>query len=161
MKKEENKEKKINIFEKIITLRESIEEEFDLIELVEDSIKDVFACDLDCATCSREEQGACMQNFKKANLFWLRKIAQDEWAMKRIVEQINEMSDALKKLMGELVKNVKSKNFENKDDLIIEDFAEESEDEVEEINNAHDRLVEAQKKSRRESPKRITPNFYS
>ena len=85
--------------DKILELRDNILEEFDLLELVEDSIKDVFACNLNCVTCSSIERGKCMQGFKKANLFWLRKIAQDEWMIKDIVQKMDEMRQALVEMM--------------------------------------------------------------
>lgn len=89
---------KINI--KLIELRDNVLEEFDMLELVEDSIKDIFSCDLNCVTCSNNERGKCMQDFKKANLYWIRKIAQDELYLKQIVEQMDEMrillQDAIK-----------------------------------------------------------------
>ncbi len=84
---------------KIMELRDSVLEEFDMIELVEDSIKDVFACNLNCVTCSSIERGKCMQNFKKTNLFWLRKIAQDETMIKDIVEKMDIMREALVEMM--------------------------------------------------------------
>jgi len=85
--------------DKILELRDNILEEFDLLELVEDSIKDVFACNLNCVTCSSIERGKCMQGFKKANLFWLRKIAQDEWMIKDVVEKMDIMRQALVDMM--------------------------------------------------------------
>jgi len=68
MKKKGEKKEQADIeyeklFNKIIVLKENVLEEFDMLELIEDSIKDVFDCDLNCATCTREEQGQCMQNF--------------------------------------------------------------------------------------------------
>jgi len=62
------------LYDKLVKISESIEEEFDMMELIEDEIKDLFRCDLNCWTCSHEEQGKCMQKFKKANLYWIRKI---------------------------------------------------------------------------------------
>lgn len=53
LEKAELEHKKLN--EKILKLRDSVLEEFDLIELIEDSIKEIFDCDLNCVTCSREE----------------------------------------------------------------------------------------------------------
>ena len=64
----------MDLIEKITKLSEDIREEFDMMEVIEDEIKDLFSCDLNCKTCSVEEQGQCLQNFKKANIYWLRKI---------------------------------------------------------------------------------------
>lgn len=85
--------------EKILELKDNILEEFDMLELVEDSIKDVFDCDLNCVTCSNDERGKCMQGFKKGNIFWLRKIAQDETMIKDIVVKLDEMREALDEMM--------------------------------------------------------------
>jgi len=106
IKKEESDKKQQDLNEKILELRDSVLEEFDMIELIEDSIKDVFDCDLNCATCSREEQGKCMQGFKKANLYWLRKIAQDEHMLKDIVEKLDGMRETLQQMMKETTKYV-------------------------------------------------------
>lgn len=40
-----------------------------------------------------------MQNFKKCNLFWLRKISQDEWMIKDIVEKMDIMREAMVEMM--------------------------------------------------------------
>jgi hypothetical protein len=88
---------RINI--KILELRDNILEEFDMLELVEDSIKDIFSCDLNCVTCSNDERGKCMQSFKKANIYWLRKISQDEWMIKDVVDKIDGMRESLVKMM--------------------------------------------------------------
>ena len=119
-KKGKNKEqseiehKKLN--EKILELSNSVLEEFDMLELVEDSIKDVFDCNLNCATCSNDERGKCMQSFKKANIFWLRKIAQDEWMIKDIVEKMDEMRQALAEMM-EMQKEYNTNNSLTTDKL--------------------------------------------
>jgi len=91
---------------KILDLKDNIMEEFDMIELIEDSIKEVFDCNLNCATCSHIEQGKCMQNFKKANLYWLRKIAQDEQMLTGVVEKIEEMRETLTQQMKETTKYI-------------------------------------------------------
>jgi len=85
----------MDLIEKITKLSEDIREEFDMMEVIEDEIKDLFSCDLNCKTCSVEEQGQCLQNFKKANIYWLRKIVQDEVFLKDIVEKMEEMRDNL------------------------------------------------------------------
>ncbi len=97
--KEQSKKEHEKLNNKILELRDSILEEFDMLELVEDSIKDVFDCNLNCVTCSNEERGKCMQSFKKANIFWLRKIAQDEWMIKDIVIKMDEMREVLSEMM--------------------------------------------------------------
>ena len=103
----EKEHEKLN--KQILQLRDSALEEFDMLELVEDSIKDVFDCDLNCVTCSRIEQGKCMQSFKKGNIYWLRKIAQDEWMIKDIVEKLDVMREALVEMM-----EVQKKYYSNK-----------------------------------------------
>ncbi len=107
LEKSEAEHEKLN--NEILKLRDSVLEEFDMIELIEDSIKDVFDCDLNCATCSREEQGKCMQGFKKANLYWLRKIAQDEEMLKEVVDKIDGMREGLVKMMTKLREYYKEK----------------------------------------------------
>ncbi|MHA1408723.1 MAG: hypothetical protein ACTSQY_00145 [Candidatus Odinarchaeia archaeon] len=113
-KDEKTEEEQLKLMKKITELRDNILEEYDMMELIEDSIKDIFNCNLDCSTCTREEQGKCMQNFKKANLYWLRKIAQDEKILIDIVEKMVEMKDAL----FELVKKTKRILFEANDEKI-------------------------------------------
>lgn len=82
-----------DIMDKLYTLSESVEEEFDLMELIEDNIRDLFKCDLDCSTCTRKEQGECMQAFKKANIYLLRKLYLDEVLLKEFTEDILKMID--------------------------------------------------------------------
>ena len=99
MKYKKSTEEEFNkLNEKIIEIRDSVEEEFDLMELIEDEIKDLFSCNLECKTCTTEEQGACLSQFKKGNLYWLRKIAQDEWMLKSMSDQINTMRELLLKM---------------------------------------------------------------
>lgn len=99
-KKDEVKE--MDLIKRITKLSEDIREEFDMMEAIEDEIKDLFSCDLNCKTCSVEEQGQCLQNFKKANLYWLRKIVQDEKYLKDIVEKMDEMRETLFELADAL-----------------------------------------------------------
>jgi hypothetical protein len=122
MKKEteESKKKKVKLINVIIELRDNILEEYDMMELVEDSIKYAFQCDLDCATCSTQEQGICLQNFKKGNLFWLRKIAQDEAFIKDIVVKLDDMVTLITDLYKQIKEELKTKDDGNLKD--IEDF---------------------------------------
>lgn len=101
----------------IMELRDNtILEEFDLIEAIEDNIKDIFSCDLDCSTCSRVEFGECMQTFKKANLYWIRKAVQNEFVFKNIAEKLGTVADGLSKAI---------KAFNNiKEDKEVGDFEE-------------------------------------
>ena len=101
------KEVSISLTEKLMKLSRDVAEEFDMIELIEDEIKDLFQCDLNCATCSRVEQGKCLQSFKKANLYWLRKIVQDETFLKDIVGQMEEMKETIVELAGVFKVNLK------------------------------------------------------
>ena len=98
-KKEQSEIEHEELNKKILELRDSVLEEFDMLELVEDSIKDVFDCNLNCVTCSNEERGKCLQSFKKANIYWLRKIVQDEWMIKDIVIKMDGMREALVEMM--------------------------------------------------------------
>lgn len=110
-------EEHISLTDKLLKLSKDVAEEFDMMELIEDEIKDLFRCDLNCVTCTREEQGKCLQSFKKANLYWLRKIVQDEEFLKGIVGQMEEMKDTIIELADALkvsLKMVKSKQENNK-----------------------------------------------
>jgi len=81
------------IMDKLYALSEKVEDEYDIMELIEDNIRDIFACNLDCSTCSSKEQGECMQTFKKANLYLLRKLYLDEVLLKEFTQDILEMID--------------------------------------------------------------------
>lgn len=109
IKKEQSDIEYEKLFNKIMELKENVLEEFDMLELIEDSIKDVFGCNLNCATCSREEQGQCMQNFKKANLYWVRKVAQDEEMIKNVVIKMEGMMEALIEMMEKQKETYSSK----------------------------------------------------
>jgi hypothetical protein len=119
-KSKESIPKRKKLMEKIIELKDSILEEFDMMELIEDSIKDVFECNLECSTCSTEEQGHCMQNFKKANLYWIRKIVQDERMIKDIVVQLDEMVIGVSDLYNQIKEQLK----QQKDLKEIDEFEE-------------------------------------
>lgn len=97
-----NKEVNTSLTDKLMKLSRDVAEEFDMMELIEDEIKDLFHCDLNCVTCTHEEQGKCLQNFKKANLYWLRKIVQDEEFLKDIVDQMLEMKETIIELADAL-----------------------------------------------------------
>ena len=99
------------IMDKLYTLSEKVEDEYDIMELVEDNIRDIFECDLDCSTCSREEQGKCMQNFKKANLYLLRKLYLDEVLLKEFTQDILEMIDLVAETRNVL--ELEKKTIEN------------------------------------------------
>lgn len=68
-----------------------VREEFDMLEVIQDSIKEVFDCDLDCKTCSSEEQGQCMQAFKVGNLLLLRKLQQDEYIILDFIQNVEDI----------------------------------------------------------------------
>jgi len=126
---EESDESYLKLTEKISELADNIAEEYDLMEFVEDSIKDVFACSLDCAKCRKADMGKCMQGFKKANLYWLRKIVQDEKLLVKVLEEMGDLFNLLSEYAKEIEKQrrdlegnpEKKKSFlkkmkENKDD---------------------------------------------
>ena len=105
----------------IMELRDNtILEEFDLIEVIGDNIKDIFSCDLDCSTCSREEMGHCMQTFNKGNLYWIRKAVQYEFLLKNIAEKFGIIAEGLLKAVRTL-NDVKDGNeMEEIEELIKE-----------------------------------------
>lgn len=95
MRKQLDEERSEKLHDKMISISASISEEFDILETVEDDIKDMFSCDMDCVTCTEEERGICMQTFKKANLYWIRKIAQDERMLESVVQKMDEYRELL------------------------------------------------------------------
>lgn len=106
-KRKVKEEEHLTLTDKLLKLSRDVAEEFDMMELIEDEIKDLFRCDLNCVTCTREEQGKCLQSFKKANLYWLRKIVQDEVFLKDIVGQMEEMKDTIVELADIFKVNLK------------------------------------------------------
>lgn len=106
-KRKVKEEEHLSLTDKLLKLSRDVAEEFDMMELIEDEIKDLFRCDLNCVTCTREEQGKCLQSFKKANLYWLRKIVQDEVFLKDIVGQMEEMKDTIVELADIFKVNLK------------------------------------------------------
>lgn len=81
---------------KISELCEDVREEFDILELIQDSIKEIFDCDLDCSTCSTKEQGKCMQDFKVGNLLLLRKLQQDEYIILDFIQNVEDIIHLVK-----------------------------------------------------------------
>lgn len=122
MRKEIDFKKSEKLHEKMITLSSSIEEEFDILEAVEDHIKDIFSCDLDCSTCTENERGVCMQTFKKANFYWIRKIVHDESMLQGIVEKMDEYRDLLK-TAAETIRenmNIKIDDSDDSDEKLVD-----------------------------------------
>ena len=103
------------IKEKIYSYSETIREEYDIMELVEDNIKDIFNCDLNCSTCSREEQGQCMQSFKKANLYFLRKLYLDETKLMEFSQNILEMIELVEETRNILERDKTKRLKDSKD----------------------------------------------
>ena len=120
MRREADMEKSEELHRKLITVSNTINEEFDILEAIEDDIEDVFNCDMDCSTCTEDERAICMQTFKKANLYWIRKIAQDEKMLHDIVEKMDEYRDLLSKATDFIKKNypVNDDETEELDDII-------------------------------------------
>lgn len=108
IKIDEEKVQQESLIETIVRLTDDVLEEFDMMELIEDEIKTIFQCDLNCKTCTREEQGQCMQSFKKANLYWLRKIAQDEKMLKGVVDDMLTVKENLVELSEALSLSIKA-----------------------------------------------------
>lgn len=126
MKKEttaENENLINKLTDKLNSYSNSIAEEYDIMMLIEESIRDVFSCDLDCSTCTPKEQGQCMQAWKKANLYLLRKMALDETKlmeftnnileMINLVQQTNDFLNNQKKGLEDETKDKYKKRFEN------------------------------------------------
>jgi len=154
----EDWDKAINLTNKIKEMRDTIVEEFDMLEFIEDNIKDIFQCDLNCATCSNLERAKCMQHFKKANLLWLRKISQDEWYLRKIVEQMNHMADQLDKMHNNLIKIAKKFGFEY--DKKIKPSEEIGiDDDIDQLDqyNLNKEILE----KTRENLENKNPNFYT
>lgn len=98
-KKRSNEEEKRvmnKLQNKIMELCEDVREEFDILELIQDSVKEIFDCDLDCSTCSTKEQGKCMQNFKVGNLLLLRKLQQDEYIILDFIQNVEDIIHLVK-----------------------------------------------------------------
>jgi hypothetical protein len=100
---------------KIYSYSEQIHEEYDIMELIEDNIKEIFACDLDCSTCTAKEQGQCMQAFKKANLYFLRKLYLDETTLLEFTNNIRDMIDLVLEIKEELKKSKDEAKNERKE----------------------------------------------
>lgn len=124
-KGKKREEKSQELIKKIGELADDIREEYDMMELVEDSIKDIFKCDLDCSTCTPEDQGTCLGNFKKANLFWLRKIRQDEEILMNIVEKMDATRLLISELYSIVKKDLKKVQIDKEEDFIDEELKEE------------------------------------
>ena len=111
----EGKSRVKKIMEKLYTLSQSVDEEFDIMELVEDSIRDIFKCNLDCATCTPREQGECMQSFRKTNLYLLRKLYLDEVLLKEFTQDILDMIELVAETRNVLETEKTATENENKE----------------------------------------------
>jgi len=123
-------DKSHKLVQKIASLANDIREEYDMMELVEGEIEDIFSCDLECHTCSEKERAFCLTSFKKANLYWLRKIVQDEKILMDYIEKIDEtrlLSIEMYKILREQLKELKSSSLVTKKmDEIVDKMNEEN-----------------------------------
>ena len=126
--------KNVNLNELILSTRERIEEEFDMIEIIEDEIKSIFSCNMDCKTCTAEEQGECFSRWRKTNLYWLRKIAQDEYLLKDIVMKMDELRQFISEMYNQVREQMKGVlDMKPIDEFDIKvDAREEDEEEIKE-----------------------------
>ena len=158
---EKTEKKKETILDKIIELRDTALEEFDILEMVEDSIMDIFECNLDCSTCTREEQGKCLQNFKKANLFWIRKVAQDEEILRNIVKKMDEMRGILQKQMKSVLKEIKNVKKLNQICDSNEENIEDKDNEEDDFESVSRKLEETRNDVYGKNQNTKDYNFYS
>jgi len=118
MKKKESSSKEDyvkRLTKKILSYSENIEEEYDIMELIEDNISEVFDCDSNCSTCSERERGECMQNWKKANLYFLRKLHLDETKLLEFTRNIQEMIDLVVESRDSLKEEKEQRERETKE----------------------------------------------
>jgi hypothetical protein len=100
--------KHLNLNDLILSTRDCIEEEFDMLEIIEDEIESIFSCNMDCKTCTAEEQGECFARWRKTNLYWLRKIAQDEYILKDIVMKMDELREFITEMYRQVREQMKN-----------------------------------------------------
>jgi len=113
MRKQLDEMKARKLHDKMLSISDSISEEFDILETVEDNIKDIFSCDMNCETCTDTERAICMQTFKKANLYWIRKIAQDERMLESVVQKMDEYRELLTEATAFIRDNIDIKKDES------------------------------------------------
>ena len=100
--KEEEKTIKQNILNVITKVKKTYEENLDVFEAVNDHLKDIFECNLDCNTCSEEEWKECLQRFKEGNVFWIIKIREMEYMIKNMIDPILYFVDSMQDLFNKL-----------------------------------------------------------
>jgi len=59
---------------KLTDIENNWEKIYDLEEAINDNIKTLMECNQDCTSCTPKDRGACLLNFRKANIFYLQKL---------------------------------------------------------------------------------------
>ena len=119
--KSTDKEKK-KIWEKIqnrinnvTELREGYQENLDVFDAVNDKIGDYFECDMDCSTCNCEDRAKCMQGFKLANIFLLKKNRMLLEMYEEYIEGISDVLHGAASIIEELVTEKDEKKTKKKE----------------------------------------------
>ncbi len=115
-----SKEKKQDISDKIngkineiTSLKKSYEENLDIFDAVNDEMKTLFECDLNCSTCGPDDKGSCMQNFRLANVFLQRQC-------RHLIHIIDNQIDAFANILegaGIIIEGLKSAEKSKKEEI--------------------------------------------
>lgn len=113
-KKKEIQKKIVDKINEITQLKKSYSENLDVFEAVNDEMKDIFECDLDCSTCGIDDRGKCLQSFRLGNVFFQKQC-------RILVDIINEYVDVFEKILNnlgyEILKEIDVKPQKEKSDL--------------------------------------------
>lgn len=99
--KEKLQEKLFDLQLKLTDLENNYEKVYDLEETINDNIKNCLECDGDCSTCSVRDQGDCLLNFRKANIFFLAKLRSYEEFFQDAVEYIIKFIQGMHQILVE------------------------------------------------------------
>ena len=86
-------EKKAEISSEIVVFMDEVTkkkdkftQEFDFFDAINDEIKSLFECNGDCSTCSVEDVKHCLQNFRVANVYLVKKLKLYDQGLEKFME---------------------------------------------------------------------------
>jgi len=100
-------ERRSEILDEVLELKEGHEEEVDFMEGLNDEIENILSCDLDCTTCTCEERAQCMQDWKVMNMMLLKKLRLYEQEFSAFLEHMHLLLARMFKMVVEFTKKDK------------------------------------------------------
>lgn len=120
----------IRTINRLVKSQENFDKEFDFFDALNDEIMDCFECNLHCDSCTEIDRANCLENFRTANIFLLKKLRFYEDHLRTYFIAVRKWSKLFFKL---IFIDKTTKELEEKLDKILETGEDEEEIEKEEF----------------------------